>query len=197
MPQVIGIGGGTASGKTTLAAALADALGARATLLIHDRYYRSLPAGRAPLDHNFDHPDALDTARLVADLDQLRAGRPTRVPVYEFKRHARADHDEEITAAAVVIVEGILVLNDPALRQRFDHAIYVDAPDDIRLARRLLRDVATRGRTPDEVVAQYLKTVRPMHEAFVAPSRAFAGLVLDGTAPVDGLLGDLRAYCRV
>lgn len=197
MPRVIGIGGGTASGKTTLAAALHHALGSRSTLLIHDRYYKSLPEGRRPLDHNFDHPDALDTPRMVEDLDQLRQGRPTRVPVYEFKRHARADHDEEIVPADVIIVEGILVLHDDALRQRFDHAVYVHTPDDIRLARRLLRDMATRGRSANAVIAQYLATVRPMHEAYVAPSRAHAELVLDGTAPIDGLLADLRAACGV
>lgn len=189
-PFVIGIGGGTASGKTTVAAALAERLGDQCRLLIHDRYYHSLPEDllATPILHNFDHPDALDTARLIRDLDQLRAGIPTSLPVYEFHRHSRAAHEEMCEPRPILVVEGILVLDDPQLRRRFDHAVFVDTPDDLRLMRRIRRDLAKRGRTVHDVLDQYERTVRPMHEAYVVPSRAFADQVLNGTRPVEGLV---------
>lgn len=180
-PFVVGIAGGTASGKTTVARRVADRLGA--LLLTHDRYYRSADAHT-----NFDHPDSLDTVRMVTDLDTLRAGQAASLPDYDFSTHRRRAAEDFVAPTPVIVVEGILVLSDAGLRSRFDLAVFVDAPADVRLIRRVQRDVAERGRTVDSVFAQYLSTVRPMHEAFVAPSVAHAHLVLDGTAEVEGLV---------
>jgi uridine kinase len=198
--RVIGIAGGSASGKTTVAHALEAHLGPdRCVLVSHDRYYRNLPPGAAPDRWNYDHPDALDTPALVADLDALRAGREVDLPVYDFSSHRQLERARwhRVSARPVVIVEGILVLQDTALRARMDRRVFVHTPDDLRLARRIRRDLLERGRSLDEVLAQYLSTVRPMHEAFVAPSRAGAELVLDGEAPIEAsvaavlaLLGD-------
>ncbi len=180
-PFIVGIAGGTASGKTTVARRVADRLGA--LLLTHDRYYKSADAST-----NFDHPDSLDTARMVVDLDTLRAGNAASIPDYDFATHRRRAEEDVLAPTPVIVVEGILVLSDPALRARFDLAAFVDAPADVRLIRRVQRDVAERGRTVESVFAQYLATVRPMHEAFVAPSVTHADLVLDGTAEVEGLV---------
>lgn len=172
-PFVVGIAGGTASGKTTIAGAACAALDA--LRLTHDRYYRNADAHT-----NFDHPDALDTARMVADLDRLRAGLDADLPDYDFSTHSRRPEEERVQPRAVLVVEGILVLAEPELRARMDLAVFVDAPSDLRLIRRARRDVAERGRTVESVFAQYLATVRPMHERFVEPSKAHAHLVLDG-----------------
>ncbi len=195
-PRVIGIAGGTASGKTTAARRVAQALGDDVLLLVHDRYYRSVPPGTSLRAHNFDEPAALDTAALVADLDALRAGRGVHLPVYDFSRHAQATETEFVTPRDTILVEGILVLADPALRARFDHAVYVDTPPDIRLIRRIRRDVAERGRTADSVLAQYEATVRPMHVVHVEPSRQFADTVLDGNAAPDALSERLLEIVR-
>lgn len=197
-PLVIGVAGGTASGKSTLASALVARLPDQATLLVHDRYYHPLPEALRdrPIAHNFDHPDALDTARLVADLDRLRTGEGAWVPVYDFARHDRADEEAWVPPRPVVVVEGILVLADPALRERLHRAIYVHTPDDLRLIRRLRRDVARRGRTVEAVLAQYEATVRPMHEQFVAPSRAHADVVVSGVDPLDELVAGVERLVR-
>lgn len=195
--MVLGVAGGTASGKTTLAMALAGRLGDRASLLMHDRYYKTLDHDCPPdaPERNFDHPDSLDTARMVADVDALRAGQATRVPTYDFSRHARCDEAEWewMQPRPVLIVEGILVLADEALRQRMDYKVYVHAPDDIRLSRRIRRDVAERGRTVESVLTQYEATVRPMHERFVLPSRTRADLVLSGLAPTEAMVAEVFA----
>lgn len=190
MAFVLGMGGGSASGKSTLARALAAALGSRALLMTHDRYYHSLPEHLRdnPLDYNFDHPDSLDTARLVADLDLLLAGKPADLPVYDFPNHRRAEQVQTVEPHDILIVEGILVLTDAALRQRFDHSVYVHTPDDIRLLRRIRRDRQRRGRDVNQVLDQYEATVRPMHHAFVEPSREHADTVVLGTDPVDALV---------
>ncbi len=194
---VLGIAGGTASGKSTVAQAVADRLGERCLLLSHDRYYKPLPEEHhgAPDRWNFDHPRALDTERMVADLDALRAGRSARLPVYDFTRHARLPEEEHdlVDPRPVIVVEGILVLAEPELRERFDHAVFVHAPDDLRLLRRIQRDRAERGREVDEILRQYVLSVRPMHEAFVAPSREHADLVVDGDAPIAAAVGAVLA----
>lgn len=194
-PIVIGLAGGTASGKTTAALALHQRLAPTSVLLSHDAYYRSLPPGTAPEAWNFDHPDALDTALMIEHLDALRQGRAVRVPRYDFTRHAREDRSTwpEMAPAPVILVEGILVLSDAALRERMDHRVYVHTPDDVRLVRRIRRDIERRGRAVAEVLDQYLATVRPMHESFVVPSREHADLVLDGTAPIEHLVDALLA----
>ncbi len=192
---LVGIAGGTASGKTTAARALQERLGDRCLCLTHDRYYHPLPARyRAdPTAYNFDHPDALDTARMVRDLRALRSGATVRVPRYDYARHVRLPPSqwEVVHPRPVVLVEGILVLADPALRAELDHRVYVHAPDDIRLLRRIRRDADQRGRSVEEVLDQYLRTVRPMHEAFVAPSRQHADLVVDGTRSPDAMVASV------
>ncbi len=185
-PFIVGIAGGTASGKTTLARLASLRTGA--ALLTHDRYYRD-----AHPDTNFDHPDALDTAGLVADLDRLRAGLAVDLPIYDFATHKRLPTTDRLTPGPLLLVEGILVLAEPTLRARFDLCVYVEAAADLRLIRRVRRDITERGRDVESVLAQYLATVRPMHEAFVQPSAAHAALVLDGERPVAGELERLLA----
>lgn len=179
-PFVVLIGGGTASGKTTVARSFAAQTGA--LHLSHDRYYRDVPN---PRGFNYDHPDALDTARMALDLAELRAGHAAELPVYEFATHRRQAHTERMEPRPLIVVEGILVLHEPGLRALADLPVFVHAPDDIRLARRVLRDVGERGRDVAGVIAQYLGTVRPMHERFVGPSQAHARLVLDGQGPLE------------
>ncbi|NOY28256.1 MAG: uridine kinase [Oligoflexia bacterium] len=192
-PFIVLIAGGTASGKTTLVNTLRDGH-PDCVVLSHDRYYRDV---EDPLTHNYDHPDALDTARLVADLADLRAGHSATVPVYDFRIHRRKKAGEEIKPSALVIVEGILVLHDEHLRGLADLCVYVAADDDLRLARRLQRDIIERGRSPEGVLRQYLDTVRPGHQRFVSPSRFHADVVLDGAAPVPVLVAGLAAMIRV
>jgi uridine kinase len=186
--RIIGIAGGTASGKTTVARGLVEALGDSASLVLHDRYYRSPPDDVDRATWNYDHPDSLETDLLVAHLTQLRQGRTIAMPRYDFRRHARADGVDEVPARPIVIVEGVLVLAEAALRACFDRTAFVHAPADLRLIRRMRRDVAERGRTPFDVLDQYLATVRPMHQRYVEASRVHAELVLDGTRPVSQLV---------
>ena len=188
-PVVIGIGGGTASGKSTVARALVDSLGPRGHLILHDHYYHA-PLGD-PATHNFDHPDALDTAALIADLDALRRGETRSIPRYDFQCHARLDETEALTPREVLVVEGILVLANEALRACFDRSIFVHTPADIRLMRRVRRDISERGRTVGSVFEQYARTVRPMHEQFVEPSRAHAEVEIDGTLATSVLVDQL------
>ncbi|MDP2308326.1 MAG: uridine kinase [Pseudomonadota bacterium] len=185
-PFVVGIAGGTASGKTSLAELLVARTGA--SLVTHDRYYRDADAST-----NFDHPDSLDTARLVEDLDRLRAGQPADLPVYYFPTHKRLPATERLTPGPLLVVEGILVLAEPALRARFDLCVFVHAAADVRLVRRVRRDILERGRDLESVLGQYLATVRPMHEAYVEPSAAHATLRLDGERALEGELSRLLA----
>jgi uridine kinase len=177
-PFVVGMAGGTASGKTTIARRVAER--ASAVLLTHDRYYKDADA-----QTNFDHPDSLETERLIADLDNLRAGRPADVPVYDFATHRRRPETERVEPRPVIVVEGILVLSSPTLRERFDLSVFVEASADVRLIRRVHRDMAERGRTLESVLSQYLATVRPMHTRYVQPAAAHAGLVLDGEGSIE------------
>lgn len=181
--RVLGLAGGSGSGKSTLARALVDRLGvARCLHLQHDRYYRSLPEGVDPATYDFDRPEALDTARLVADLRRLLRGVPARLPRYDFARHRRLAEEEVVEPREWIVLEGILVLWDPELLPLLDYRVYVHAPEDVCLARRLQRDVVERGRDPESVLAQFERSVRPMHARYVAPCRARADLVVDGTA---------------
>ena len=188
MPTIVGIAGGTASGKSTLARAVAEATGA--LHILHDRYYFTLPEAfrERPSTYNFDHPVALDTERLIENLASLRAGQSASLPVYDFKTHTRAPELEEVAPHPIVLVEGILAFSEPRLCELMDLQLFVDAPADIRLMRRIRRDLQKRGRTIEAVLEQYERTVRPMHEAFVAPTQAGADLVLDGTEPPEELL---------
>ncbi len=179
---MVGVVGGSGAGKTTLVRGLVDRLGSGVSVLWFDEYYHDLvhlsPAERAVV--NFDHPDSLDVDLLVAHMAALLAGRPAEVPVYDFSTHTRTGRTRLVQPGPVVVVDGILVLAFPAIRECLDISVFVEAPAEVRLTRRLDRDVRERGRTPESVRAQFAATVAPMHEAFVSPCRAFADLVLDG-----------------
>lgn len=190
-PFVIVLGGGTASGKTTVATAFSASN--TCLRISHDRYYRDVAQ---PVGHDYDHPDSLDTALLVEHVRALRAGQAAELPIYHFATHTRQSNTERVEPASIVLVEGILVLHHPELRALADLTAYVHAPSDLRLVRRLRRDVVERGRDVDGVLDQYLATVRPGHEGFVEPSRAGVDLELDGTAPIPQLLGELEAAVR-
>ena len=178
--MIIGIAGGTGSGKTTLTRRLKDTFGDDVSVVYHDNYYKANPnmtyAERAAL--NYDHPDAFETDRMVTDLTALRAGRTIRCPVYDYTIYDRSDRTTEIRPTKVVIVEGILIFENKALRDLMDIKIFVDADADVRILRRILRDVKERKRSLDSVIDQYLSTVKPMHEQFVQPSRQYADIVV-------------------
>jgi uridine kinase len=180
-PLIIGVAGGSGSGKTTIAEALVEAIDG-IVFIQHDAYYRHLPDltfdERARV--NFDHPDSLETELLVTHLEALRAGQPVERPAYDFTEHLRSTRTVRVAPAPVVVVEGILVLADATLRSLMDLKVYVDTDPDLRLARRLERDIRERGRTPDSVLAQYLSTVRPMHLEFVEPSKRHADIIIPG-----------------
>jgi uridine kinase len=180
-PLVIGVAGGSGSGKTTVVRRILDALGdSRVPVLEHDRYYRDRNdlrlEERAAL--NYDHPDSLETDLMVRHVHELRAGRPVEAPVYDFARHARKEETETIAPGRALIVEGILIFTDPGLRKLMDVKVFVDTDDDTRFIRRLQRDIAERGRTVQSVIEQYLGTVKPMHLEFVEPSKRYADIII-------------------
>ena len=188
---MIGVVGGSGAGKTTLVWGLADRLGADVSVLWFDEYYHDLvhltPDERALV--NYDHPDSLDVDLLVSHLDGLLAGRPAEVPVYDFTTHTRTGTTRRVDPRPVIVVDGILVLAFPVIRERLDVSIFVEAPAEVRLARRLDRDVRERGRTPESVRTQFAATVAPMHDAFVSPCRDLADLTLDGQGDLVANLG--------
>jgi uridine kinase len=180
-PVLIGIAGGTGSGKTTIAQTIFDRVGReRIEWISHDSYYHNYshlpPAERARI--NFDHPHSLETSLLVEHLDQLIEGSVVRIPVYDFASHTRLPQTREVQPKRVIIVEGILVLAEPEIRRRIHIKLFVDTPPDIRFLRRLRRDLDARGRSVESVIKQYLTTVRPMHEEFVEPSKRYADLII-------------------
>ncbi len=181
--MIIGIAGGTGSGKTTLTRKLMETFGGDVSVVYHDNYYKRHVGmtyeERAAL--NYDHPDSFDTALMVSDLKRLAAGEVIHCPVYDYAIHNRSDETVEVRPTRVVIVEGILIFENKALRDLMDIKIFVDTDADVRILRRILRDVKERGRSLDSVISQYLTTVKPMHEQFVQPSRQYADIVvLDG-----------------
>jgi len=180
-PCVLGVAGGTGSGKTTVARAILDAVGEeRIALIEQDSYYRDVDwrSETELLHHNFDHPSALDNELLVAHIAALKAGHPVEVPIYDFVRHRRTNRTRRIEPQPVIILEGILIFVEPALRDLLDFKIYVDTDADLRLIRRLGRDMSERGRTVQDVLRQYLETVRPMHLEFVEPSKRWADIII-------------------
>jgi uridine kinase len=199
-PIVIGIAGGTGSGKTTVANVILDRVGAeRITFLPHDAYYLDLadlpPPQRATV--NFDHPESLETDLLIAHLQQLKRWQPVEVPVYDFTSHERTDRTTRVDPHPVILVEGILVFAEPQLRELFDVKLFVDTPADVRFIRRLQRDIQERGRSMESVIQQYENTVRPMHEEFVETSKRFADVIIPeggfNTAAMDMVVARVTA----
>jgi len=180
-PYLIGVAGGSNSGKTTITTRLSELMGPeRLSLIKLDSYYveRSSEPMEVRAAANYDHPDAFDWDLLNDHLAALTAGASVQVPVYDYAIHDRSDRQETVRAAKVIVVEGILVLWEPRLRERFDLKIFVDTPPDLRIIRRLRRDVAERGRTPESILDQYLTTVRPSHELFIEPSKRYADVIV-------------------
>lgn len=180
-PLVIGLAGGSGSGKTTIAMSIVDAIGRDdVTLIQHDAYYHD--QSNTPVEErakvNYDHPDSLETDLLVHHLKELVAGSPIDRPVYDFTVHNRAEETVRVEPRQAIMVEGILVLSDPTLRELMDLKVYVDTDADLRLVRRWERDITERGRTFASVRDQYLETVRPMHLQFVEPSKRYADIVI-------------------
>ncbi len=178
--MIIGIAGGTGSGKTTLTERLKAEFQGDVSVLYHDNYYKSHSdmtyEERAKL--NYDHPDAFETERMIADLQALRRGETVLCPVYDYTIHDRSPETLEVRPTKVILVEGILIFENKALRDLMDIKIFVDTDADVRILRRIMRDVKKRGRSLDSVVQQYLTTVKPMHEQFVEPSKRYADIVV-------------------
>jgi len=180
-PLVIGIAGGTGSGKTTVANAIIEQVGEDiVSYLPHDAYYKDLsklpPVQRVAV--NFDHPNSLDTDLMKSHIEHLKAGHRVDLPIYDFTTHSRTKETRKILPNPVILVEGILIFVDPKLRDLFDVKLFVDTDADIRLIRRIQRDIAERGRTLDSVLQQYQTTVRPMHLEFVEPSKRYADVII-------------------
>ncbi len=189
--MIIGICGGTGSGKTTLARKIIETVGRENVILVEqDSYYRNL--ADMPLDErhqaNFDHPDSIDSEMLMNHLKRLRLGQSVEMPIYDFKSHTRSDETEHIEPKKVVLVEGILIFSEHRIAELLDVKVFVDTPDDIRFIRRLRRDIAERGRTVESVIEQYFTTVRPMHFEFVEPSKRNADIIIpEGSKPEIGI----------
>ncbi len=199
--MVIGIAGGTGSGKSTIAAAVVGALPG-VLLIQHDAYYRHRPEldFEVRTQINYDHPDSLETELLIAHLEDLIEGNAVSLPTYDFADHLRSGASVPVEPAQVIIVEGILVLAEPDLRSRLDLKVYVDTDPDLRLARRIKRDIEERGRTVDSVLEQYFATVRPMHLEFVESSKRYADLIIpEGYNPraVATVVDMIRSYLAV
>ena len=200
--MIIGICGGTASGKTIFAKKIVEIMGAESIIYLeHDAYYRGLKELPPDLqkDRNFDHPDSLDNDLFITHLTMLQANQSIERPVYDFTTHSRSKETIRIVPKPVILVDGILIFAVEKLRDMFDIKVYIDAEADIRLARRLQRDIFERGRTPKSVLDQYLKTVRPMHKKFVEPSKNYADIIIHGkikkhNTGLDLLVTKIRAY---
>jgi uridine kinase len=196
---IIGICGGTGSGKTTVANRILESVSADEVVFIQqDSYYRNITD--LPLDYrhiaNFDHPDALDNDLLVNHVRRLKAGEAVELPVYDFRAHTRMNETRHVEPKPIVIVEGILIFADPRLLEQMDIKVFVDTPDDIRFIRRLRRDLDERGRTLESVIEQYVVTVRPMHMQFVEPSKRHADVIIPegghNLVSIDLLSGKIR-----
>src|SRR5919202_1511008 len=202
--MIIGICGGTGSGKKTVAKKILESVSAAdVAFLQQDSYYRN--RAELPLDYrrqvNFDHPDAIDNDLLVEHLRALKAGRAVELPIYDFKNHVRLPETQRVEPKLIIILEGILIFAEPRLLAEMDIKVFVDTPDDIRFIRRLRRDVAERGRTVDSVIEQYLATVRPMHMQFVEPSKRVADVIIPeggyNMVSIDLLSGKIRERVAV
>lgn len=203
-PLIIGIAGGTGSGKTTVVNIIVDRTGSEnVAILAHDSYYKDL--GDLPFNErnkiNFDHPDSLETRLLVQHIKLLKEGLPASTPIYDFKTHTRTDKTLLILPQPVILVEGILIFAEVELRKLFDIKIFVDTDADIRFIRRLQRDIAERGRSSESVIMQYLNTVRPMHLEFVEPSKRYADVIIPeggmNTVALDMIVARIEALLRL
>jgi uridine kinase len=199
-PIIIGVAGGSGSGKTTVVGAIVESLGEdHVTVIHHDAYYRD--TSHLTVDErqaiNYDHPDSLETELLVQHLRELRAGRPAAVPMYDFAAHSRLAQREHAAPRKVVIIDGLLILWDAQLRALMDIKVYVDTDADVRFIRRLERDIRERGRSAESVIMQYTRTVRPMHLEFVEPSKRYADIILPeggkNLVAIDMLVTKLRS----
>ena len=202
-PLVIGIAGGSGSGKTTVAQEILQRVGPeQIAFLQHDSYYKDLsglpPAQR--IEVNFDHPNSLETDLLTQHIASLRDGKSVEVPIYDFATHSRTDQTFTVQPRRVIIVEGILIFTESSLREMFDVKIFVDTDADIRLIRRLERDITERGRTTESVIKQYQSTVRPMHLEFVEPSKRYADVIIPeggfNTAALDMVTARVEALLK-
>lgn len=202
-PIVIGIAGGSGSGKTTVAQTILQRAGPdRISFLQHDAYYKDLsglpPAQRAEV--NFDHPNSLESELLIEHIKQLKNGQAVDLPIYDFSTHSRTERTFTVQPRGVILVEGILIFVEPELRSLFDVKIFVDTDSDIRLIRRLQRDIAERGRTTESVIKQYLSTVRPMHMEFVENSKRYADVIIPeggfNTAALDMVVARIESLLQ-
>ncbi len=202
-PLVIGIAGGSGSGKTTVAQEILQRVGPdRIAFLQHDSYYKDLsglpPAQKAEV--NFDHPNSLETELLTQHIASLRDGKPVEVPIYDFSTHSRTSQTYTVRPRMVILVEGILIFTEAALRNMFDVKIFVDTDSDLRFIRRLERDITERGRTTESVIKQYQATVRPMHMEFVEPSKRYADVIIPegghNTAALDMVVARIEALLK-
>ncbi|MBP3736977.1 MAG: uridine kinase [Lachnospiraceae bacterium] len=199
---VIGIAGGTGSGKTTITRAITEHFGGDVTVIYHDNYYKAHHdlsyEERAKL--NYDHPNAFDTEIMVRDLGALRRGEEIRSPLYDYTIHDRSENTLTIRPTKIIVVEGIMIFAAPELRELMDIRIFVDADADVRILRRIMRDVKERGRTLESVIDQYLTTVKPMHEAFVEPSKRYADVIIpeggENRVALEMLIGRMEAHLR-
>ncbi len=202
-PLIIGIAGGSGSGKSTVANVILRRVGKhRIAFLLHDAYYRDRSHIPFPerAEANFDHPNELETELLVAHLKELKAGRGVEMPVYDFKTYSRTGASIRVEPRAVIVVEGILIFAEPELRECFDVRLFVDTDPDVRFIRRLTRDIAERGRTVESVIHQYQATVRPMHLEFVEPSKRWADVIIPegglNTVAMDMVVARIESLLR-
>jgi uridine kinase len=200
---IIGIAGGTGSGKTTVTNKILDHLDRdRVIVLQHDSYYHDISAhhGKLPAEVNFDHPDSLETDLLVRHVEDLRAGRPVDQPIYNFTTHQRMEATRHVVPREIIIIDGILIFVDKRLRDLMDIKIFVDTDADERLIRRIRRDILERGRSMESVLDQYMRTVKPMHLEFVEPSKVWADVIIprgaENTVAIDMVVARITTMLR-
>ncbi len=202
-PLVIGIAGGSGSGKTSVTNAILQHLElSRVVVLQHDSYYRDLSTygGLTPDRINFDHPDSLETSLLIRQIGELKSGKPVEQPMYNFATHRRMESTRRVDPREIIIIDGILIFVDEALRNLMDIRIYVDTDADERLIRRIRRDILERGRSVESVMQQYIQTVKPMHLQFVEPSKHWADVIIprgaENTVAIDMVVAKIRMLLR-
>ena len=197
---VIGIAGGTGSGKTTITQEIVKSLGEKVTVITHDSYYNAHHelSYDERIKLNYDHPNAYDTAMLVEHLSALKRGEEVEVPVYDYTIYDRSDRTTTVRPSNVIVVEGIMIFSQEELRELMDIKVFVDADADVRILRRITRDVKERARSLDSVINQYMNTVKPMHEAFVEPSKKYADVIIpeggQNKVALDMLIGRIQAH---